>query len=282
MPLTFTELLQRANILVQRLRSAGVDINPSSRLAAYVRELEAIIPLQYRTPPEEMLRRCHRSLIEVEDLAEAVEAVSSSPEIVGWHGLAEECVGGAFLREDDARNVRPRNAQFELVLASLLRRAGYLPEFAEPDVLVKIVGHEVAIAAKRPSSRAKVQKLAKEGAAQIIDRNLQGLVAVDMSVVANPLNKHLVSTNFAAAQRFVVEQARRLAQHVAGTIGVRFGTTHVFGAITRFTLPVWEPRQRHLSFANQWTIVALVPPSDSRRVICEDLLARGLAAETAA
>jgi hypothetical protein len=275
---TLPELVTRLTTVLEQLAAIGVSLKPSSRFDSYIRELEAAVPLQYTTPPAVVARRWHRLLVEVGDLEQIVQSLGADPPIAGWIALLEESLSGSFLRTEEQKHSRARDIQFELLLAAVLRNCGYHPVFAEPDIRVDIAGTSIGIAAKRPRSRARLQTTVKAAAKQIIALQLQGLVAVDISVIANPEDKHLTTRDFAATHAWVAGEGSKLAKYIAATIGARFGAGNIFGVLARFSMPIWEPADRRMSFVNQWPIISLVGTADPRHKICDDLYGKLMAA----
>ncbi len=277
--LRFKDLLVRAELLVAQLEAAGIPVKAGSRFDQYVAELRSALPHECGSPPEAILRRWHRLLIEVEDLADIVTTLSTPPATAGWKERVRESLSGNFLRTEEVNHSRARDIQFELILAAQLRKCGYATAFQEPDVIATIEDTRIGIAAKRPRSRQKLQKVAKEAARQVIKTDTQGIVAIDVTVVANPDDRHLATNNEAATQDLIEEQGRRIGRYLAATIGSRFGTSHIFAVLSRLTIPVWVPEERMLAFANQWTIATLIGANDSRWRICEELRDKMLACD---
>ena len=177
-----------------------------SRLPHYLREIEAALSYEYAIPPANVIGRWHRMLVDIDDLTNIVETLCGSS-LQGWRSSISSVLSGGLLRTDEIKHSRARDTQFELVLATMLARAGYHPRLEEPDLVVEIRGREIGIAAKRPRSRPKLQHVAKRAGHQIVRSNIPGIVAMDATIVANPEDKHLTEDGRVDISSFMRREA---------------------------------------------------------------------------
>jgi hypothetical protein len=188
-----------------------------------------------------------------------------------WNELVEQTLSGSPLRTEEANHSRARDVQFELLVAALFRRIGYSVSLEEPDIVAERNSHRIAIAVKRPRSRTKLRRNIHDAGKQIVRLNLQGLIAIDTTVLMNPADQHLTTRDAGVAYDAVTEQASNLSKYIASIAGVRFGTANIFGVLTRIAMPVWHPTDRILSFLNLWSVVGMIPPGDERRAVIEQI-----------
>jgi len=271
MPIRIAALASRTEDVLQRLRGASVAIPAGSRLHRYLAALNAAAPLEYANPPEQLIRLCHRLLIEIDDLEQITGSLGSAQPVPGWGELVEQTLSGSPLRTEEANHSRARDVQFELLVAALFRRIGYSVSLEEPDVVAERNLHRIAIAAKRPRSRTKLRRNIHDAGKQILHLKLQGLIAIDTTVLMNPADQHLTTRDASVAYDAVTEQASNLSKYIASIAGLRFGTTKIFGVLARTAVPVWQPDTRILSFLNLWSVVGMIPPDDERRAIIEQI-----------
>lgn len=232
---------------------------------------EAALPHEYSRPPDELLRICHRALAELHDFREIVTTFSAAPEVDGWRKRVREALGGGVLRTDERRHIRARDTQFELVVAALLRQKGCDVRFEEPDIVASAGGVTFAVAAKRPRSRRNLDNLIHDAGNQLVRANLNGLLAIDTSVIVNPDDGHYISVNPAQDTQQIWTQSIELAKRVMAAAVKRFGDTPVYGVLSRVALPVWEPQRRLPGLHYQWTSLFLSPEQRHESTIIHQL-----------
>jgi len=269
MKTTFPALRDRLAQLLQRLEAAGIVVHPSSRFGRYSKELEIAARSEYDMPPDDVLRVWHRLLIEVDDLDTIVSALSVEPVVRGWEEKTQATLSGGLLRTQDQNDCAARNIQFELLVASILRRAGYSIRLGdalngEPDVLCTSSASRFAVEAKRPRSPAKVKRNIRTAQHQMAQHCLSGLVAVDLTILENPSDKHFTTRTFAQAHEALVQRFLLMSGYVRWAETGGIDTSVVFGLITHVALPLWEPDERTMSFMQRWSILSLVEETDAR------------------
>lgn len=104
-------------------------------------------------------------------------------------------VGGSDLYGRD-RDRTSRNFQFELDVALLFLMLGFnLRDVAESDVTAVVAGSDVLVECKRPTNVARLVERIDDAFEQVDARRLRhdralGLVAVDVTILANPEHRH--------------------------------------------------------------------------------------------
>jgi hypothetical protein len=118
------------------------------------------------------------------------------------------------LPQDDLCHSQGRDYQFQLFLTAICQRGGMLPvRYEEPDVLCTVNGATFAIAAKRLKSDnpARFGDRVFEAIGQIRDRNVPGIVAVDLSFARNRTNQPMISPLHSQMHGMIADaQNRRL------------------------------------------------------------------------
>jgi hypothetical protein len=279
---TFPHLRDRAAGLIAFLEANGVRVNPSSRLATYLKQLTAAMKADGVSVPKGLdLAIWHRLLIEVEDLDLIVRSLSAPPEVRGWKELVSRALSGGVVRADEKKHSPARDFQFELIIASMFRRAKYGVELAEPDVVVTSENPQIGIAAKRPRSVSSLDEMIKKGDKQIKGAGLQGVVALDLSVIVSPEDAHITTSDFQAAFNHVKDIAnsfiRRNGPHIASLVD----RTRTFGVIVHVALPIFERETPRLAYARRWAVSNLCDDADPRTATLKAITERLRIAEGA-
>src|SRR5262249_19728527 len=157
--------------------------HPQSRLAVYRRQLE-FAERADRTQGADLVRMLpvlHQARHELEQLYLIVSELFRPPPLSKLDGPLQKLLAGHALPQSE-RHTISRDTQFELYIAAVFRRAGYEVQLEEPDVLVKVRGSWVGIAAKRPKTPKKIERRLREGRKQIERLGKPGIVAIDVSV----------------------------------------------------------------------------------------------------
>jgi hypothetical protein len=260
----FSSLLHRADKLLSQFRAAGIVVNPSSRFSRYAKQLKRAAESEYETPPDDVLRVWHRLLIEVDNLDTIFGSLSAEPAVGGWQGKMQETLSGGMLRTQDRSDCRARNIQFELLVASVIRRAGYAIQLGGPDIIVKLETSEIGIAVKRPRSPTKIRTNIGVGQRQLKKAGLTGLVAVDLTILENASDKHCTTSNFAQTEATLIQRFSDTTGYIRWADARTIDTAVVFGLITHLAIPVWEPEERAISFIERWSVAPLVSEADPR------------------
>jgi hypothetical protein len=179
---TYAELLRRIGALEALLHGLDITMHGASRVATYRRTLEKLDRMSGgQLPSTELREELFDLLLESDELARSISIVTESPPVPGWRPKVERALGGQPSARCQTESTISRNTQFELLLAALMRRAGYQVQFGEPDLILHSKeGEALCIAAKRITSGAKFAARASEASKQIKRSGVEGLVAVSL------------------------------------------------------------------------------------------------------
>ncbi len=178
------------------LATHGLAVPPGSRLARF-------LLLNARFVAKELSPAGRGSLDEVNELLEGNRDFAELATIVE-HLLPpeppadpvlrrklREVLGGAPLPSQDA-NPHARNTQFELYVAALFQRAGIPTLLREPDGIITAGSVRLGVAAKRPGGPKHVRRLVRDGAKQLRDVGLPGIVAISLDRLFAPNDERIV------------------------------------------------------------------------------------------
>lgn len=100
--------------------------------------------------------------------------------------LLQRSIADPLSPEDRPERTPGRDAQTELFVAAMLKKAGMQPCFKEPDIHCCVQdGREIAIAIKRPKNPFSVRDNLLRARSQIDDAGMPGVIALDMSVATD-------------------------------------------------------------------------------------------------
>ena len=182
-----------------------------------------------------------RTLIyhEVLEVAEIISVLGRShPDLV------LDAITKDHIEESESSNQLGRNSQFELLVGTKYKRAGYNVKFGEPDIYFDHMGRRHNIACKRPQSAKKLLLRVKEAARQIALQDGLGIIALDltpsMMKTVDPTQtlgtiattgKQLVWDGFLAAKYRKIEECvatRATIIHCYAGLNQRLGRSYVY------------------------------------------------------
>jgi len=161
------------------------------------------------------------------------DQLREEPEPTGFQALVARALQDCVLPQDDTKGSPGRNAQAELYVSAVCRKAGLRPvEHEEPDIRCWLDGKEYGIAVKRLTSLSKVVRRVAEGRRQIVKTGLPGIITLDICIALNPENRRDFSSvtglAFAAAR---MRELRRLVKSHYTQLRQAAKTTWVRGAL---------------------------------------------------
>ncbi len=192
---SYNELDRRLDDAIQWLETLGVRIK-STRIEAYRNSYNSLLEI-YRSKDEEVARRklpeLVNMLLEIHDLIEIYKGLSDAKYTEYLHPRLQELSSGPFYYTDEnvSSSNYPRNTAFELLLSSRLV-AGGLPLGAHNsvDIATEVEGKTILFECKRPQVDQQISRNVKKAFKQLKpryqDRLVRGIVAVDITKVANP------------------------------------------------------------------------------------------------
>lgn len=183
--------LEQAEYIVERVRSLGVRVHPSSRLMLMLQTLKrGHIDWDDR----------HRFLVALESIRDMnqvrliVDEMDTHRDNPKFCEFVQKLMNDAALPQNSGDETPGRDTQFELYLAAVCLRGNLLPvEYCEPDVTCVVGGKTFGIAAKRLKSLERFEERLKEAADQIHRSGLPGIIAIDWTIARNPENKPIRS-----------------------------------------------------------------------------------------
>lgn len=277
---SFEEVSTRLAETIRSLESAGIRVSPGSRYREYLKQFAAMATTDRSNPVVKVdLGVWHRSLAEVSDLVLICGTLLDVPLIPGVATSLEHMLSGPVRRGLEKKHSRARDVQFELVIASLLKRVGYSIELAEPDIVITSGRTRFGVAAKRPRSNKKVESIVRDADRQIARSGLQGVIALDLSCTANPGDNHFNTADFATA----FERVKRLADAFIHENGQRLRSRvnpfRSFGLVVHVGVPVFDLMALRLAHVRRWAITNFCDLSDPRAEMLHTLTADIAAAE---
>jgi hypothetical protein len=249
-----------------RLVQVGIRVPQNSRLAAYRRAVQQLIRIARHkepvSPPD--LNLLHQAIHEIDQIVVIVEELAV-PRVSGQiKSRLQDLVSGTVLPERKTPHTPARDAQFELYVAACCSKSGLPVRLAEPDVIVQFLGQPLAIAAKRPKSARKLESHIRKAKAQIATRGLDGLIALDMSLIHNGSNAVLE----VATKEHAVEAVSRVADSFVDRNSARLirlaKSPKVFGLMVCVSARFFIRDIPQLSTSTRWTMTNLCDFSDRR------------------
>ena len=175
----WNEIADTLERILNRLVAGGIHIDDSSRLRQYVKLMrEEGSSLEDRARLELMSQI--RS--DADEIVNAVEHLSATPEVPGWQRLFERIKRGPLFPApfDD----KAREAQVELFLGAVMRSTGAEVSFAGADAQAVYREHLISFEAKRPSSLTNYGHNVKGGRNQLGRAGGTGVLFLDLSQLA--------------------------------------------------------------------------------------------------
>lgn len=184
-----------AQFVMDGVRSFGIDVNPSSRIAKMYRlttELEGTV---YPGDPNfEVLLEADRDFQMLEFIFEHLEDATSDEEFRKLLGFLSY---DSALPQLDRANSVGRNTQFHFFASAMCQAGGMKPvTYEEPDLVCTLNDQRIGIAVKRVKSANQAAKRIRDAVAQIRGASLPGVIALDLTVALNPENERFaISSN---------------------------------------------------------------------------------------
>lgn len=232
---TLAERVSRAEGL---LAGIGITPPPTGRFAVYaalVREWAAATGPMFTCRPELAL-----AVEEMPDLCLVIEHFTPfAQDKAIERRLIEVVRKGAVWSTDKGSQSRARDFQWEMVLAASLARLGVAARLVDPpDLVVAWNGLELGVAAKRPKSQTTggVLDCLRDGVEQVVRFGLPGVVAADLSVVAEFHNRPAQVASHAAAGRALDIRCAEAAQSILAAFDTPRRHPRLLGVLVRLHL----------------------------------------------
>lgn len=184
----------RLGSIIQEFESLDIHLPTSSRLYHHRQIIEESIPaIRIRDPAGEQLQHLGQALRDVEELYLILTTLCNvdSSGLPPVQEKLRELLSGCVLARDD-QNPLARNIQYELFIAALFSKLGFLVDLREPDIWCKYQDEEFCIAAKRMKSKRQVHSRLVEADKQIEDQGVPGVIALGVEQISNPEHSPLM------------------------------------------------------------------------------------------
>jgi len=237
---SFESLLSRYRHCMSALTLKGIGIGGTSRLRTYEQRLEqAIIDPRTAVEPE-LIAAATFDLREIDEIIEIVNYLPNQPDRATLD-LLRKLSGGAD-HPDDEIGAASREAQYELYIGTVLRRAGLPVKHGEPDLVVGWKGRDFFIEAKRPSSPDRVDDRLRSAIHQIRRLPTAGIIALSLDQVLKPPGGLLIVKSFddisatvvRLVQGFVADNSRIWRNRLIGQpVSALLMTARIPGYVTQ-------------------------------------------------
>lgn len=234
-------------MLTEVLEELELSLHPTSDLAAMIREVEWLGSFEEQAfqPDTAYAADRKRSLTafplydQVNRLAVSLKWATAIPGIERKIGRLRK-----KLNRLESQNEAAQDDLFEIDIAYRLVKRGVEVEFAEPDIVISFPpDSKFAIACKRPRTIGAVQKRIRQGANQIRDQKLPGIVAIGMEAIMHssddpekpkPAWYHIDHPDQmeAAAEPFFAKTIRRTNHEITRSFDKGVGAVFFCGLIT--------------------------------------------------
>jgi hypothetical protein len=190
--------IKRLDALYERLKAAGFRVQ-GTRLDLYRKTFYTIDKFITENREQELNTKVGIATL-VNDLHEShelLEACDEFPDLTqaGLRDRLKKALNGPReLEKETPEKGEPRNFLFELVMASLLKRAGFAIDLDRTeDVFFQLAGRPVFMECKRIHSLPRLEKRIEDATLQIRERcdgthasEARGIIAIDVSRLLNP------------------------------------------------------------------------------------------------
>jgi hypothetical protein len=208
---SFSSLLARYSEALSRLELSGVRISQQCRLRIYERRLSQLVADPRAAVESELAFAATFDLREIDEIIEIVEHLGDAIDASSLELLAK-LTRGCDHPDDDA-SAAARDAQYELYLGTLLRRAGIPVRHGAPDLTASWRGEEFFIEAKRPGSPKGLDDRLRSAVHQLRKLPRPGIIAISADQLLRPpgglltveLHAHLAPAVEALLKTFIGE-----------------------------------------------------------------------------
>lgn len=181
---SFEASLDRFRGALASLERRGIRISLSSRFHGYSSLIQQLLDDPRPAVEFDLAYRASFALREMDELSEIVENLPVSLDAATRRLLNAIHAGDAT--PDSETGSSAREAQFELYLGTLVRRAGFDAEHGKPDLTIWDGEVRYSLEAKRPGSRARLDDRIRAGEHQLRKAAGHRLLAISMDEVVRP------------------------------------------------------------------------------------------------
>lgn len=216
------------------IEALNVPLHQQGRLRQYAAQLEV---LAHQAGPKALSPlEQHHLLREVSELNEIVEFLDGKdPEFMGrLRVLAKDPESPAV----PSQHSPGRDAQFELVLRSILKKSGLEPRLGTPDLWLGDGDATLVIEAKRPRRNSRVQDRVRKAIKQVRTSGRPGLIALSLDHVVAPPPAFSSAPNDMTATIRSADQFSDWARKNRLWLKMRLEDTPVCGTLFFMTIPI--------------------------------------------
>lgn len=218
----FSSLLKRYRTALVQLENLGVRIASASRLRSYERRLQQILDDPRPEVEEDLVFALAFDLREIDEVIEIVDFLPAPPDQEVFRLLCQLQGGGDNSDREDATSAR--EAQYELYLGTVLRRAGITATHGAPDLVADWGQRLHYIEAKRPSSPARLDDRLRSAVHQVRRLPRPGVIALSLDQIVRPEGAILSAPELSLVapevqrrvDRFVLARATTWRNRLAG------------------------------------------------------------------
>ncbi len=241
-------IIDAGNRALQRFRDRRIPIPANSRLERALTTLERA-QRDSSSSRNDLLAEAIRTVYEMRLISRALGDSNDCLSRRLTNTLACMLGGPDMVSEEtDAKSSKPRNFQFEMIIAAILTAGAVPVRPEEPDLLMQYIGDWYGVAAKRVKIRKNIRRRVKEAANQIKKRKMPGFVALNMDCLLDEFAAECESFEEVTAE---IDRLPDLI-NVLGELGER---PEVRGLLALGTYVAWEPTssaERRLGMSTYW------------------------------
>jgi hypothetical protein len=204
---SFEKQLARYRAAISRIERFNFKVASGSRLRVYERRIERLVSDPRPAVEADLVFSSSFDLREIDEIIEIVTCLPGQPDPATLD-LLGKLVGGTE-HPDDERGASAREAQYELYLGSVFRRAGIPTQHGAPDLACQWRDQSFFIEAKRPASSNRLDDRLRSAVHQIRRLSQPGIIAINADQLVRPSGGILTVREFddlaPAVERLVIE-----------------------------------------------------------------------------
>lgn len=219
--LGFDDTLRLVDTIRSTAQSFGVNIHPTSRIWLFEEKLRRLGSIKLGELANSAFdwngfTEGNRDAVEIAFICQSLREKFPN-ELLQW--LPTVLSGSHLPLEADTK---ARDKQFELYIAALFANSGFPVSLCEPDVRFEHEGKTYGIAAKRVSSKRKIEKRVREGIKQLEKSGLRGLLTISADRLLSMPIPRVVAANEEAldqagtdlVEEFLKQYSKKIALHI--------------------------------------------------------------------
>jgi hypothetical protein len=263
---SFESLLHRYRAALRRLEGNGIKVADGCRLRSYEIRLDQLLRDPRAAVEPEVVFAATFDLREVDEVIEITDHLPDSLDTEILQLLRKLASGNEH--PDDDSSAPAREAQYELYLGAVLRRAGISVKHGAPDLVASWLGEDFFIEAKRPASEKRFDDRLRSAVHQIRRLPRPGIIAICADQLLRPTgglmgvktHNDLASTVQGLVGSFILGHAQILRHRLDGEqvaallwtarLPARIDSTGHSALGTSLHLEMLSPGTREVDFAS--------------------------------